>query len=98
MIRAFGGFLCVAALLAVSQFTLYGDTSRGRRPSFGLAMEPMRAEQLFEQLAGYANELGLLGEEIDTANGQQLGNYPQAYSHIGLITAAYQIDKARGRV
>src|SRR5919206_408065 len=38
----------------------------------------------------------LLGEEIDTANGEQLGNFPQAYSHIGLITAAYEIDKAKG--
>src|SRR5215207_4882267 len=54
-----------------------------------------RAEALFEQLAGYANDLGLLGEEIDTANGEQLGNFPQAYSHIGLITSAAQIDRAR---
>src|SRR5215210_5361277 len=61
------------------------------------AGEVERAEALFGQLAGYANELGLLGEEIDTANGEQLGNFPQAYSHIGLITAAYEIDMARGR-
>jgi alpha,alpha-trehalase len=55
-----------------------------------------RAEALFAQLAGYANDLGLLGEEIDTASGEQLGNFPQAYSHIGLITAAFEIDKAKG--
>jgi GH15 family glucan-1,4-alpha-glucosidase len=61
------------------------------------AGEVERAERLFEQLAGYANDLGLLGEEIDTATGEQLGNFPQAYSHIGLITAAHEIDKARGR-
>jgi GH15 family glucan-1,4-alpha-glucosidase len=60
------------------------------------AGEVERAEALFEQLAGYANDLGLLAEEIDTANGEQLGNFPQAFSHIGLITAAYEIDKARG--
>jgi GH15 family glucan-1,4-alpha-glucosidase len=60
------------------------------------AGEVERAEQLFEQLAGYANELGLLAEEIDTATGEQLGNFPQAFSHIGLITAAYEIDRARG--
>jgi GH15 family glucan-1,4-alpha-glucosidase len=60
------------------------------------AGEIERAEQLFEQLSGYANDVGLLAEEIDTANGEQLGNFPQAFSHIGLITAAYEIDKARG--
>jgi len=61
-----------------------------------MAGDVERAEALFAQLAGYANDLGLLGEEIDTANGEQLGNFPQAYSHIGLITAAYEIDKAKG--
>jgi len=54
-----------------------------------------RAERLFDQLTGYANDLGLLAEEIDTANNEQLGNFPQAFSHIGLIKAAYEIDKAR---
>jgi alpha,alpha-trehalase len=59
------------------------------------AGELERAEALFEQLAGYANDLGLLAEEIDTQNGEQLGNFPQAFSHIGLITAAWEIDMAR---
>jgi GH15 family glucan-1,4-alpha-glucosidase len=62
-----------------------------------LAGEVDRAEELFDRLAGYANDLGLLGEEIDTATGEQLGNFPQAFSHIGLITAAWQIDQARAR-
>jgi alpha,alpha-trehalase len=57
-----------------------------------------RAEALFDKLAGYSNDLGLLAEEIDTASGELLGNFPQAFSHIGLITAAWEIDKARGRV
>jgi GH15 family glucan-1,4-alpha-glucosidase len=60
------------------------------------AGEVERAEALYEQLAGYANDLGLLAEEIDTATGEQLGNFPQAYSHIGLITAGYEIDRAKG--
>ena len=55
-----------------------------------------RAERLFDQLAGYANDLGLLAEEIDAESGEQLGNFPQAFSHIGLINAAYEIDKASG--
>jgi GH15 family glucan-1,4-alpha-glucosidase len=59
------------------------------------AGEVDRAQALFDQLAGYANDLGLLAEEIDTAGGEQLGNFPQAFSHIGLITAAWAIDQAR---
>src|SRR4051794_63104 len=59
------------------------------------AGEVERAQALFDQLAGYANDVGLLGEEIDTANGEQLGNFPQAYSHIGLITAGDEIDRAK---
>jgi GH15 family glucan-1,4-alpha-glucosidase len=60
------------------------------------AGEVDRAQALFDKLAGYANDLGLLAEEIDTANRELLGNFPQAFSHIGLITAAWEIDKARG--
>jgi len=62
------------------------------------AGEVERAEALFDQLAGYANDLGLLAEEIDVANDELLGNFPQAFSHIGLITAAWEVDKARGAV
>ena len=54
-----------------------------------------RAEALFDRLAGYANDLGLLAEEIDTGRGELLGNFPQAFSHVGLITAAAEIDAAR---
>jgi GH15 family glucan-1,4-alpha-glucosidase len=61
------------------------------------AGEVDRAEALFDQLVGYANDLGLLGEEIDTSTGEQLGNFPQAYSHIGFITAAWEIDQAKAR-
>ncbi len=41
--------------------------------------------------------MGLLAEEIDPHSGELLGNFPQAFSHIGLVTAAWQIDKARER-
>ena len=60
------------------------------------AGELERAEQLFDRLCGYANDLGLLAEEVDTATGEQLGNFPQAFSHIGLITAAWELDRANG--
>ena len=59
------------------------------------AGEVERAQELFDQLTGYANDLGLLAEEIDTANDEQLGNFPQAFSHIGLIIAAHELDKAK---
>jgi alpha,alpha-trehalase len=55
-----------------------------------------RAQALFARLSGFANDLGLLAEEIDGRTGEQLGNFPQAFSHIGLITAAWEIDQARG--
>ncbi len=56
-----------------------------------------RAQALFDQLVGYANDLGLLAEEVDTGRREQLGNFPQAFSHIGLITAAWELDQARER-
>jgi GH15 family glucan-1,4-alpha-glucosidase len=60
-----------------------------------LAGELERAEALFDRLAGYANDLGLLAEEVDSASGELLGNFPQAFSHVGLINAAWRIDEAR---
>jgi GH15 family glucan-1,4-alpha-glucosidase len=57
------------------------------------------AEHLFERLLGYANDLGLYGEEIDPESGAALGNFPQGFTHIGLINAALAIQSARrGRV
>ncbi|WP_336715915.1 glycoside hydrolase family 15 protein [Arthrobacter sp. USHLN218] len=50
------------------------------------------ARQLMDQLVGYANELGLLSEEYDTANERMAGNYPQAFSHLALIRAADAIN------
>jgi alpha,alpha-trehalase len=61
-----------------------------------MAGEVERAEALFGRLSAFANDLGLLAEEIDTGSGEQLGNFPQAFSHIGLIRAAADIDRARG--
>jgi GH15 family glucan-1,4-alpha-glucosidase len=57
-----------------------------------------RAQALFDRLTGYANDLGLLAEEVETSSGELLGNFPQAFSHIGLIVAASHLDAARGVV
>jgi GH15 family glucan-1,4-alpha-glucosidase len=53
---------------------------------------------VFERSIAYANDVGLLAEEVDEASGELLGNFPQAFSHIGLINAAWAISEAeRGR-
>ncbi|MDK1346127.1 glycoside hydrolase family 15 protein [Streptomyces sp. 378] len=46
------------------------------------------ARELFERLVGHANDVGLLSEEFDPVTGRQLGNFPQAFSHIGLVNTA----------
>jgi GH15 family glucan-1,4-alpha-glucosidase len=53
-----------------------------------------RARALFERAAGCANELGLLAEQVAPGGGELLGNFPQAFSHIGLINAAHAIAQA----
>ncbi|MFJ3025092.1 glycoside hydrolase family 15 protein [Streptomyces tendae] len=46
------------------------------------------ARELFERLVGLANDVGLLAEEYDPVSGHQLGNFPQAFSHVGLVNTA----------
>lgn len=59
-----------------------------------LAGQLDRAREVFEAVTGYANDVGLLSEEIDLRDGTLIGNFPQALSHIGLITAAWAIAEA----
>jgi alpha,alpha-trehalase len=54
-----------------------------------------RAQALFDRVMGYTNDVGLLAEEIDVRTGELLGNFPQAFSHVGLINAAWEIDRRR---
>jgi GH15 family glucan-1,4-alpha-glucosidase len=53
-----------------------------------------RAREVFERAAAFANDLGLLAEQADGATGELLGNFPQAFSHIGLVNAAWAITQA----
>ena len=53
-----------------------------------------KAAQYFEQVMSHANHLGLFSEMIDPATGALLGNFPQAYSHVGLIHTARNLDRS----
>jgi GH15 family glucan-1,4-alpha-glucosidase len=55
-----------------------------------------RARQLFERLTYFANDVGLLSEELDATTGELLGNFPQAFTHVGLVNAAWAIARAEG--
>ncbi|PSQ46807.1 hypothetical protein BRD19_11305 [Halobacteriales archaeon SW_7_65_23] len=60
-----------------------------------LSGEVEEAEQLFENILEYTSPLGLLSEEIVPEAGEPLGNYPQAFSHLGLINSAIYIEAAK---
>jgi GH15 family glucan-1,4-alpha-glucosidase len=59
-----------------------------------MAGQVERARKVFDRAATYVSDLGLLAEEVDPQTGELLGNYPQAFSHIGLVNAAWAIDEA----
>jgi GH15 family glucan-1,4-alpha-glucosidase len=53
-----------------------------------------RARTVFERAVAFVNDVGLLAEEVDPNNGELLGNFPQAFSHIGLVNAAWAISES----
>ena len=59
-----------------------------------LAGEHERAQAWFRSATDHANDLGLLSEEADPDTGQLLGNFPQAFSHVGLINAAWRLGQS----
>jgi alpha,alpha-trehalase len=65
--------------------------------AWALAGEVARAREVFERAIGFVNDVGLLAEEVDPASGELLGNFPQAFSHIGLVNAAWAITEAERR-
>ena len=54
------------------------------------------ARALFERLAGLANDVGLLAEMYDPVSRRQVGNFPQAFSHVALVNSALNVSRARG--
>ena len=57
-----------------------------------------QSEKLFNHLLSLANDVGLLAEEFDLGTGAALGNFPQAFTHVGLINAAIAIERARSKI
>ena len=76
-----GAFLACSFWL-VDNYILQGRTAQARK--------------LFERLLSRCNDVGLLAEEFDPRSGRMLGNFPQAYSHVGLINCALNLSRQKG--
>jgi GH15 family glucan-1,4-alpha-glucosidase len=76
-----GAFLACSFWL-VDNYILQGRRSEARR--------------LFERLLSRCNDVGLLAEEFDPVSSRMLGNFPQAYSHVGLINCALNLTRQEG--
>jgi GH15 family glucan-1,4-alpha-glucosidase len=59
-----------------------------------MARQVEDARATFERAAAFVTDVGLLAEEVDPESGELLGNFPQAFSHIGLVNAAWAISQA----
>jgi GH15 family glucan-1,4-alpha-glucosidase len=60
---------------------------------YALMGQTKKAEKLFERLTGLCNDVGLLSEEYDPKAGRLVGNFPQAFSHLGPINTALTLDR-----
>ena len=56
------------------------------------------ARKLFDRLLSRCNDVGLFAEEFDPLSGRMLSNFPQAYSHVGLINCALNLSRQSGPV
>jgi GH15 family glucan-1,4-alpha-glucosidase len=54
------------------------------------------SRELFERLLSLRNDVGLLAEEYDPRLKRQVGNFPQAFTHVPLIRTAYDLDRHDG--
>jgi GH15 family glucan-1,4-alpha-glucosidase len=79
LVRGEGAFLACSFWLA-DAYMLIGREEEARR--------------LLERLLALRNELGLLSEEYDTRAGRLVGNFPQAFSHIALVTTAHNLSRS----
>jgi GH15 family glucan-1,4-alpha-glucosidase len=74
------GAFGICSFWAVNQLAKRGEVAAARRT--------------FDHVLGFSNDLGLLSEEIEPETGAQLGNFPQAYTHVGVINAAHALGAA----
>jgi GH15 family glucan-1,4-alpha-glucosidase len=51
---------------------------------------------MFERLLALRNDVGLLAEEYDPYTRRQMGNFPQAFSHVALVNTAYNFTRSKG--
>ncbi len=75
------------AFLACSFWLVDNYILQGRRAE---------ARKLFDRLLSRCNDVGLVAEEFDPLAGRMLGNFPQAYSHVGLINCALNLSRQTG--
>jgi alpha,alpha-trehalase len=92
--RMLATIAAIADPLTDDQGLVYRNLNEDRLPggegTFGICTF---SRVLFERMAGCANGVGVLDEEVDPASGELLGNFPQAFTHIGLIYAALAIER-----
>jgi GH15 family glucan-1,4-alpha-glucosidase len=60
-----------------------------------LAGRQEEARILYDRLVGLSNDVGLLSEEYDLKNKRQVGNFPQAFSHVSLVDSAYGFSRVQ---
>lgn len=62
--------------------------------ALALTGQVTRARDTLDRAAGFATELGLFAEQVDPATGHLFGNFPPAFSHLGLVNAAQALADA----
>ncbi|MEU9891437.1 glycoside hydrolase family 15 protein [Sphaerisporangium sp. NPDC051011] len=86
---------CFAALLGAGCRPVAAGPGQGRdvhAPAPARLGRREESRRLFERLLSLRNDLGLISEEYDVTDRRQLGDFPQAYSHVALINTAATIS------
>jgi len=89
-----------------AQYPALAQTAAEKRTSFtDFQEQPLvaeresrraRAREMFARVASLCNDVGLIADEYDPVLKRQLGNFPQAFTHVSLVNSAYNLSQARG--